>query len=55
MMVDVFVRPPATPGELLGGDGSAANPFHSVQKGITEADAHGSGDLSCLMTRGPSA
>jgi hypothetical protein len=45
MTVDVFVRPPATPGELPGGDGSAANPFHSVQKGITEADAHGGGNV----------
>lgn len=33
MTVDVFLRPSATPGELLGGDGSAADPFHSVRTG----------------------
>src|SRR5215213_1928582 len=45
MTVDVFVRPSATPGELLGGDGSAANPFHSVRSGIIMANANGGGTV----------
>ncbi len=41
MAIEVFVRPSEVPGDLLGGDGSEANPYHSVQRGVTEASNNG--------------
>ena len=43
MAADVFVRPSAVPGDLEGGDGSAADPFRSVRKGIAEVHDRGAG------------
>ena len=45
MTVEVFVRPSETPGQLLGGDGSAADPFHSVRTGILAAHDNGGGTV----------
>ena len=45
MASEVFVRPSELPGDLLGGDGSEANPFHSVEAGITKASQDGGGTV----------
>jgi hypothetical protein len=45
MASEVFVRPSEVPGDLLGGDGSEANPFQSVQAGITKASNDGGGTV----------
>jgi hypothetical protein len=37
----VYVKPPATPGDLAGGAGTETNPFRSVTKGIQEAGLAG--------------
>lgn len=40
---DVYVRAAATPGDLGGGDGSLADPFHSVEVGIRSLQNSGGG------------
>jgi hypothetical protein len=40
-MTEVFVSPAAVPGDLDGGDGTLASPFHSVANGIKKASAGG--------------
>jgi predicted Rdx family selenoprotein len=40
---DVYVTPPAVPGNLGGGDGSQRHPFHSVGAAMAKAKANGGG------------
>jgi len=47
---EVFVRPSAVSGDLEGGDGSAADPFRSVRKGIAEVHDRSGGGTVLLFS-----
>ena len=43
MAIDVYATPPAIAGELEGGDGSQAAPFHSVARAMSKVKENGGG------------